>query len=298
VGSTARSRHWPISRRDGAGSSPTATWPGSTPPVRVAPETVQIVARAVWLTHRTGGCFDPTVLRALEACGYDETFSVVRARRGEPTRSFVSAPPRQPPLRFAALPVARPVPGVAGVEIDRAGGTIAVPHGVTLDLGGIGKGCAADRLVRRLLADGADAACVGIGGDVACGGAGPIDGSWDIEVEDPFVDDRTWFVARLRAGGIVTSTRRVRRWRHEGRWQHHIIDPRTGAPSASAVEAVVVADRVAWRAEGLAKAALVAGMEQGRALLDRFRVAGWLLDEEPRVAETANAADVVARVAA
>ena len=95
-------------------------------------------------------------------------------------------------------------------------------------------------------------------------GEGPVDGHWDIEVEHPFDADRTLFTSRLADAAIVTSTSRFRRWVHRGRWQHHLIDPATGEPADRGVAAVVVTDADAWRAEGMAKAALVAGPERGR----------------------------------
>ena len=257
-------------------------------PVRVAPETIDVVARACRLWHTTDARFDPTVLRALEHHGYDATFEIVRAREPEWQR-VVSEPPGCSPMRFQ---VARrdddldshPAPGCAGIVIDRAHSTITLPTGCVIDLGGIGKGYAGDLVVRGLLARGASGACIGVGGDVRALGAGPDNGAWPIEVENPFAAGQTLFTIPLRDSAIVTSTRLIRRWRHRGRWRHHIIDPATGRPADTGLAAVIVADRVAWRAEGLAKAALVAGEARGRALLDRHEVTGWFVDDVGRVA--------------
>jgi thiamine biosynthesis lipoprotein len=100
-----------------------------------------------------------------------------------------------------------------------------------------------------------------------------------IPVEDPFDEQRTLFTHPLRNGAIVTSTRLYRRWRHRGADRHHILDPATGAPAASGIAAVVVTDAVAWRAEALAKAALIAGPEAGRELLERHGVEAWIVHD-------------------
>ena len=77
----------------------------------------------------------------------------------------------------------------------------------------------------------------------------------------------------------MTSTRLFRRWIQDGCVRHHIIDPATGAPADRGLAAVIVADRDAWRAEALAKAALVAGRTDGRALLDANGVDAWIVDD-------------------
>jgi FAD:protein FMN transferase len=271
-------------------------------PCPVAPETIDLLARALELWDLTDGRFDPTILRALEACGYDESFEWVRAREPDGARrELVTAPPGRDPIRVVVTPPRAPserAPGCAGIDVDVVAGTVWLPDGVAIDLGGVGKGYAGDLVARGLLARGALGACIGLGGDIRCCGAGPVDGDWDIEVEHPFDGNRALFTSRLRDAAIVTSTRLFRRWVHRGRWQHHLIDPATGAPADRGVAAVIVTDRDAWRAEGMAKAALVAGADRGRALLDHHGVAGWFVDDDQRVTESAAASRAAVRSAA
>ena len=227
-------------------------------PVGVAPETLDLVERAIELWSSTGGRFDPTVLRALEANGYDETFERVRARehatprRGERARQVAHrcgfAIP-EPSAPAAVEPVA--TPGCAGVVVCRSTSTVTLPSGAGLDLGGVGKGYAADLVAGGLVARGARGACVALGGDVRADGRRAR--------RRPLVDPGRGSARRTRRlllthplgdAAIVTSTRLFRRWVHGGRARHHIIDPATGAPADSGVAAVVVVDREAWRAEG------------------------------------------------
>ena len=263
-------------------------------PVRVAAETIDLVVRAVQSWHATNGRFDPTVLRALEANGYDESFERVRARDDATSRVVVSAPPDGAPFRMA-LPgeddEIRAAPGCRDITIDRGPRLITIPAGVGLDLGGIGKGDAADRIAAGLIDRGARGACVGLGGDVCCRGIGPVENAWRIDVEDPFDEDQVVAAPLLRDASVVTSTRRFRRWRRHGTWRHHIIDPATGRPTDSGLTAVVVTDRSTWRAEVLAKAALVAGPTDGQELLAAHGVAGWLIDDSGRVTAVAGPAE-------
>jgi thiamine biosynthesis lipoprotein len=238
-------------------------------PVEVAPETAALVATAVGWWRATGGRFDPTVLPALLAHGYDDTIAAVRAR---PARqwSVTSAPPGLPTIRIPALGRPRatsPSPGGAGIAVDTARSTVALPAGVGLDLGGIGKGAAADRVADRLRARGVTAACVGIGGDVRAFGHGSGPHGWTVPVEDPLAPGTRWRTHPVADGAIVTTTDRFRRWHHDGRLQHHLIDPATGRPADSGLTAVVVAHPSATAAEALATAAYVAGPAHASALV-------------------------------
>ena len=72
------------------------------------------------------------------------------------------------------------------INLDTANHAVSLPHGCGLDLGGIGKGLAADRVVEGLIARGAVSACVSMGGDLRVAGPGPDrDDAWEIRVEDP-----------------------------------------------------------------------------------------------------------------
>jgi thiamine biosynthesis lipoprotein len=232
-----------------------------TGPVSVSPETVDAVGRALSLWYVTDGRFDPTVRRALEACGYDRTFRLVA-----PAGPALAQPPR-------------PAPGCDGIRVDHAHSMISLPAGVALDLGGIGKGLAADLVATGLVARGAAGACVALGGDVRVAGRGPHGGAWTIEIEDPLDESKILFRRTLAGGAVVTSTTRFRRWTRGGTVLHHIIDPTTGTPAARGVTAVIASADAAWWAEGIAKAALVAGIDDGLELLERLGVAAVIVGD-------------------
>jgi thiamine biosynthesis lipoprotein len=225
-----------------------------TGPVEVSPETVDVIGRAVSLWYVTRGRFDPTVRRALESRGYDRTFRLIA--------------PTGPGLAEPALPA----PGCEGIRIDRVRSTVSLPAGVDLDLGGIGKGLAADLVATGLVERGAAGACVSLGGDVRVAGRGADGGAWEIEVEDPFDESCSLCRRTLVDSAIVTSTTRFRRWTRGDETLHHIIDPATGTAANGGVTAVVASGDAAWWAEGVAKAALVAGVDDGIALLERLAV--------------------------
>jgi len=104
----------------------------------VSSETALLVERSIEAWHRTDVAFDPTVLPALVAAGYDRDFSAVREQ-----------PSAQAP------PVA--APGCEGIVVDAA--SVTLPPGVRIDPGGIGKGLAADLTVDLVMHAGATASC-------------------------------------------------------------------------------------------------------------------------------------------
>ena len=121
---------------------------GGGRPVVVSAVTFALIARVVDAWRRTGGEFDPTGLAAIRAWGYDRDFAEV-----------VSEPDD-------ANDISHPFGGCADIELDPTVRAVTLPRGVTLDLGGIGKGYAADLVSEELVAAGAAAVCVDLGGDL------------------------------------------------------------------------------------------------------------------------------------
>ena len=230
--------------------------------VEVSATMLCALIRARELHVLTAGAFDPTVLDALETLGYDRTFAELEADR------------------WAVPVITRTPPGFDAVHVDAAHATVARPPGVRLDLGGIGKGLAADLVVDGLIDRGARAACISMGGDIRVGGEPPAPTGWSIPVEDPFDEGRVLFDWPLTTGAIVTSTTRFRRWQRGGTVHHHLIDPRTGRSARSGIAAVVVTAAEAWLAEGYAKAALVAGPTAGAELLADAGLTGWMFSDD------------------
>jgi FAD:protein FMN transferase len=180
---------------------------------------LRVVELAIDARERTDGRFDPTVHDALVAAGYDRTFAEVGdGALGEP----------------------RP----AGGDVRSRDGRIELGTGVQLDLGGIGKGYAAERAAELLALAGP--CLVNAGGDIAVRG-----GAWLVGVEQTTLE--------LADGGLATSGRDRRTWVRSGREQHHLIDPRTGAPAETALLRVTVVAADAVEAEVQAKNVFLGG---------------------------------------
>jgi len=223
-------------------------------PVQVHGSTVELVGRSVDAWSQTGGVFNPTVGTSLVAAGYDRPFA-----------------------ELAPLTIGNrlPAPSPAGVEIHQVSQTVMVPSGTTLDLGGIGKGAAADHTVAVLLAAGARAALVNLGGDLRAEGECP-DNGWEVILDCPgSPETRT---IRIAAGAVCTSSTTKRRWQTIDGERHHIIEPDSGTSTESDLCTATVVGAEAAQCEVLATSAVALGRHDGHDLLERHHTSGLLVD--------------------
>ena len=221
--------------------------------LEVSVETRDAVLMALRAWRLTHGIFDPTVHDAVVAAGYDRTFADVRRR-----------------ATFA--PAEASVVGCDGVVVE--GDLVRLPRGVRLDLGGIGKGRAADLVAVELLERGVAGACVNVGGDVRVAGEPPdSSGAWAVDVESPSGGPARGALVALGEGAVATSTTLKRTWQTTSGSAHHLIDPRTGRPGdTDVVTATVIAAEAAW-AEIFAKSIVLGGTRRGVDLVGEHSLA-------------------------
>jgi thiamine biosynthesis lipoprotein len=235
-------------------------------PTAVSPVLWDVLAAALAAARWTDGLATPTVLGAVERAGYDRSFATLLVDGSSSCRR-VEAPRAATPGRRRWLGTGtHAAADWRDVRTDVATRTVTLPAGLRLDFGGTAKGWAADEAVRRLAARGP--ALVDAGGDIAVGGPRAGGVHWTVAVANPFVPHQHLAVLRLSNGGVATSGRDYRRWRRAGRWQHHIIDPRSGEPAVTDVLSATVVARSAREAEAAAKTALILGRRKGLAWVE------------------------------
>lgn len=185
----------------------------------------------------TEGLFNPMVLPALRAAGYDRTFRDVRG----------------------GAELREPAPAPADCLSFEGDGARLLAGQV--DLGGIVKGWTAD-LAAEHLAGRFPNVMVNAGGDIRCVGGDAAGGGWLLEVDAP--NESVAWEGRV-TGAIATSTTLKRRWQMDGgREAHHLIDPRTGAPARDGFLQVSARAGECWVAEVWAKAILIGGEHTAR----------------------------------
>lgn len=211
--------------------------------VRVSPDLAELVALALEAARISEGIFDPTVIDALEMAGYDRSIELIRKDGTHPPRQVAPKPGRW-----------------QQVVVDTVRGTVRLPADVRLDLGGIGKGWAADRAAAMLQPFGAG--IVNAGGDIRAWGDQPGSESgqgWLVALEHPEQPDRDLAWLRVCDGAAATSSITARRW--EG--GHHLMNPLTARPAVTDLLSVTALAPTVVQAEVAAKVALILGREAG-----------------------------------
>jgi thiamine biosynthesis lipoprotein len=170
--------------------------------------------------------------------------------------------------RLGALPtegvlvVARKSVGWQNLELDAARRTATLRKpGMTLDLGGIAKGYAAQQALETLRARGLPQSLVALSGDIAAGDPPPGERGWKIEVAPPPAESHptsdiphptshttspvhVHLRTLLLANACVSTSGDAEQFVEIGGKRYaHIIDPRTGMATTGGVQATVVGRR-------------------------------------------------------
>jgi thiamine biosynthesis lipoprotein len=232
-------------------------------PVVVHEDTLAVVARSVLAWRQTEGRFDITMLPALLQQGYTHS-----------TTTHAAAP-SVPGLRVGMSSM---------ISWDYDASTLTVPANAAIDLGGIGKGMAADIVAEELIEAGATGVVVNVGGDFVVLGTPSEDASWYVGIEDPRNPPAHVAVLRLQTGGMASSGTTIRNWqRPDGTTAHHLIDPTSLRPSASGVMNATVLAADAATAEAFATAAMMLPGPEAMAMLDTAGLAGLAVGDDGTV---------------
>ncbi|MDP6518549.1 MAG: FAD:protein FMN transferase [Planctomycetota bacterium] len=213
---------------------------------QAAPQLVPFLARAEELSEATDGAFDVTAGPLVKLWRRAREEGRLPAERDvEQARSSV---------------------GWRLLGIDRAAGTVSLgKEGMALDVGGIGKGFAADEAGRILRAAGFNSFLIDLGGDLLLGAAPPGRDGWTIQAGSSETPAQSRLLV-LSDCGVATSGDTYQYMEVDGVRYSHIIDPRTGQALRDQVCVTVVAPDGAT-ADALASAACVLGPRAARRCL-------------------------------
>src|SRR5271154_1809740 len=176
-------------------------------PVPVSTILYEAVRFALMVAEESGGAFDPTVGRRMEARGYNKEY-----RTG---RLVVSGPGPDSDASYRDI----------SLDPDRR--TITLHRPLTLDLGAVAKGLAVDTAAREL--EPFTNFAIDAGGDLYLGGSNEQGQPWAVGIRHPRRDGELIESLRVSDKAVCTSGDYERRVSGDGKdTEHHIMDPRTG----------------------------------------------------------------------
>lgn len=210
-------------------------------PTQVSEETYQIIAAARRMAEETAGAFDPTV-----ACLTDLW------QIGTEQEHIPSAQEIKQALESV---------GYQNIELLDEN-KVALKNGAKLDLGGVGKGYAADQTALELTRENVLRASVSLGGNVYVLGEREDGKPWSVGIVNPDIKGAYLCVVDVRDKSVVTSGDYERYFEQDGVRYHHVFDPATGFPAETDLRSVSVISESSMQADGLATALFVMGYEK------------------------------------
>jgi len=177
--------------------------------------------------------------------------------------------------------------GWKALRLNRAARAVQQIGGFKLDLSGIAKGHAVDRVSDRLTELGATHHLVEIGGELRGRGVKPDGQPWWVELQQAPGTPAPRTLAALFDLAVATSGDWIRGFHHGGRRYAHTIDGRTGRPLDNGVASVTVLAETAMYADAMATALAVMGPVEGPAFAAAMKIAAaFVVRDETGLNET------------
>ena len=225
--------------------------------VEISPELFTVLERAIYFAQATNGAFDPTIGPLVKLWGIGKENAGIPA-----DDEIISA------LELVNYKDLELSSGKTG----RAGTAFLKRQGMSLDLGAIAKGYAADELVLILREAGVKRAIIDLGGNIYVWGKKPNGEPWRIGVQDPYGERGTYAgVLQLEDSISVVSSGVYERYfiGNDGRQYHHILElsedgrGRRGYPVDNNILSTTVIAASSMDADALSTSCFVLGYEKG-----------------------------------
>ncbi|MFQ5464390.1 MAG: FAD:protein FMN transferase [Thermodesulfobacteriota bacterium] len=247
---------------------------GGGGPVRVAPEVVEVVLKALEIAELSGGAFDPTIGALAGVWGWSGESGKVPSEE-ELTRLL-------------------PLVDYTRIRVDEGASTVELTGpGRALNLGGVAKGYIVARAIEKLKAGGVTRGIVKAGGDLTVFQTAGRPRPFKIGIRHPRKADKLLGEAFVTSGAVTTSGDYERFFIKDGVRYHHILDPATGMPARGARSVTIVAEDPT-RADALSTAVFVMGPKAGMGLIERLPgVEGVIVDSRGRVVRSSGFEGVI-----
>ena len=229
--------------------------------VELSPEAESLFSLCDWFFWATRGIFDPAMLPLIQLWDYHAP------RHGIPDDDEIASA----------------LTRCGWNQVQRQKGRIFLPTaGMGLDVGGIGKEYAVDRVFDMGIKRGIRNLLVDFGHDLRACGEPPEGGPWRIGLENPEDAGHCWGGVSIRDRAVATSGDYLRYFTDNGDRYGHILDPRTGRPVQNGTASVSVVGATCTEAGILSTSAFILGGEAGLDLLNSTYTAEGCINEKGR----------------
>ncbi|MDO8355197.1 MAG: FAD:protein FMN transferase [Nitrospirota bacterium] len=218
-------------------------------PVAVSLETWTVVQRAKQAAELTGGGFNIAIGPAVDLWRVTEDQRIPTEAELAALHSLVDLQAILADLHEQTLYLEKP--------------------GMRIDVGGIGKGFAADHAVIAMKQAGALAGVVALSGDIKTFGQLPGGRKFPVGIQHPRKEGAVLVFIDLEDEAISTAGDYERFFERDGVRYHHILDPNTLQPARGCQSVTVIAKEGVW-ADGLDTGIFVMGPERGMELVERL----------------------------
>lgn len=218
--------------------------------VSVSEETFKVVQTAIDYAAASGGHFEPTVGPLVDLWGIGGEHPAV------PKEDELTAAMQRMNYKDVILN-----PASRAIQLKR--------EGMSLDLGAIAKGYAADVIADYLQQQDFHSAIIDLGGNILAMGAKPDGAPWNIGIQDPG-KDRGQSLGTLEVVNktIVTSGVYERFFEAEGKVYHHILSPFTGYPVDNDLLSVTIVTDTSMDADAMSTSVFSLGLTEGRQFVE------------------------------
>jgi FAD:protein FMN transferase len=260
--------------------------------VSVRGDVFYVIQTALHYAELTAGAFDPTVGPIVKLWGINTDHARVPSQKEiDKALPFVNwRDVVVTPVSFRTEDTSRAVAASRIADIssttDGAGTVFLKRAGMSIDLGGIAKGFAADELVRILDAHKVKRAVIDLGGNIYVHGKKSDGSLWKVGVKNPDnpEEEIPALALTLSDSTVVTSGVYERFFMQNGKRYHHIINPKTGYPAETGLLSSTIICHSSITADALSTSVFVLGEDKGFGLLKNMNdVSAVFITEEHRV---------------
>ncbi|PIB29520.1 thiamine biosynthesis protein ApbE [Maribacter sp. 4U21] len=219
-------------------------------PVKVSLELFKLIERSKQISEITDGAFDISYSSMDKIWKFDGSMTTM---------------PTNQEIRESVSKV-----GHKNIILNSVDNTVFLKYkGMKISFGAIGKGYAADKAKELLVSKQVPAGIINASGDLTTWGTKTSGEKWLIGIANPLSKDKIFSWLPILESSVATSGNYEKFVTINGKKYTHIIDPRTGYPSAG-INSVSVFAKSAELCDALATAIFIMGKNAGLSLVNQL----------------------------